>query len=146
MSYDLMVFEVEAAPKEREAFLLWYDRQTEWEEDHGYDDPANSGPRLQSWFKEMIQSYPAMNGPFSSDELPDDDATVTDYSVGKSVIYAAFAWSKAASAYEAVYKLAGKHGVGFFDASSDESAVWLPDGSGGLKLAHKGADADNSDA
>jgi hypothetical protein len=98
-----MVFAVEAAPTEREAFLEWYDSQTEWEEDHGYADPAISEARLQSWFKEMIESYPAMNGPYSSETLPDDDAAVTDYSIGMSVIYAAFAWSKAEDAYKAVF-------------------------------------------
>jgi hypothetical protein len=141
-----MVFAVEAAPSEREAFLEWYDGQTEWEEDHGYDDPAVSEANLQSWFKEMIESYPAMNGPYSSEDLPEDDAVVTDYSIGRSVIYAAFAWSKAEEAYEAVFRLAGKHGVGFFDASSDEAAVWVPDGEGGLKLSHKGPAAESSDA
>jgi hypothetical protein len=136
MSYDLMVFAPEVAPKDREAFMSWNDEQSEWEEEHSYDDPEVSTPALRAWFLEMIQSYPAMNGPFSSDDLPEDEASVTDYSVGQSVIYAAFAWSKAEEAYQAMFSLAAKHGVGFFNASSDNSEVWLPDGKGGLSLAH----------
>ncbi|WP_396270285.1 hypothetical protein [Ideonella sp.] len=138
MSYDLMVFALEQAPKEREGFLEWYDEQSEWEEEHSYDNPEVSTPALRAWFMEMIQSYPAMNGPFSSVSLPADESTVTDYSVGQSVIYAAFAWSKAEQAYDAMFKLAAKHGVGFFNASSDNAEVWLPDGKGGLSLAHSG--------
>lgn len=138
MSYDLMVFAVEAAPKDRAAFLEWYEGHTEWEEDHSYDNPDVSAPALKAWFLEMIQSWPAMNGPFSSEDFPEDDSTVTDYSVGREVIYAAFAWSKAEPAYDAVVALAAKHGVGFFNASSDGAQVWLPDGKGGLQLAHSG--------
>ena len=107
MSYDLMVFAPEAAPKGREAFMEWYDEQSEWEEEHSYDNPEVSTPALRAWFLEMIQSYPAMNGPFSSDDLPVDEASVTDYSVGRSVIYAAFAWSKAEQAYEAMLNRPG---------------------------------------
>jgi len=116
--------------------MEWYDEQSEWEEEHSYDNPKVSTPSLRAWFMEMIQSFPAMNGPLSSEELPEDEATVTDYSVGNAVIYAAFAWSKAEQAYEAMFKLAAKHGVGFFNASSDNAEVWLPDGKGGLSLAH----------
>ncbi|GAA0761653.1 hypothetical protein LRH25_21915 [Ideonella azotifigens] len=136
MSYDLMVFAPEAAPKDREAFMEWYDSQSEWEEEHSYDNPEVSAPGLRAWFLEMIQSFPAMNGPFSSDDLPEDEASVTDYSVGQSVIYAAFAWSKAEQAYEAMFSLAAKHGVGFFNASSENAEVWLPDGKGALSLTH----------
>lgn len=138
MSYDLMVFATEVAPKDREAFMEWYDQQTEWEEEHSYDNPEVSTPALRAWFLDMIQTYPALNGPFSPDTLAEDEASTTDYSVGRSVIYAAFAWSKAEQAYEAMFRLAAKHGVGFFDVSSGSAEVWLPDGKGGLAIPHSG--------
>jgi hypothetical protein len=138
LSYDLMVFAVDLAPKERDAFLEWYEQQAEWEEDHSYDDPAVTSLELQAWFSDMIKSYPPMNGPHSPRDLPKEESSVTDYSIGRSVIYAAFAWSKAEETYRSVFALAGKHRVGFFDASSKNAAVWLPDGKGDLTLAHKG--------
>lgn len=137
MSYDLLVFAADRAPKGREEFLSWWQEQAQWSEDHEYDDPKVSTPELRAWFAEMIETYPAMNGPFAVDELPEDDAVVTDYSVGKDVVYAAFAWSKAEVAHETVFALAGKHAVGFFNASSEEGEVWLPNGRGGLELAHR---------
>mgnify|MGYP003575994639 CR=1 FL=1 len=88
MSYDLMVFDPDAAPKDRESFMAWYDKQTEWPEDHGYNDPMVSAPSLQAWFREMTQFFPAMNGPHAVDS---DASEVTDYSVGMTVIYSAFA-------------------------------------------------------
>jgi len=64
MSYDLMVFRKEAAPNTRAEFMKWYDRQTKWTEEHSYDDPANTSTDLRNWFMEMIQTFPAKNGPF----------------------------------------------------------------------------------
>jgi hypothetical protein len=139
MSYDLMVFDPQVAPKERVAFMAWFDEQSEWEEGHSYDNPEVCTPGLRAWFLDMIQTFPALNGPYATDDLPEDEASATDYSVGQSVIYAAFAWSKAELAYEAMFKLANKHGVGFFNVSSDSADVWLPNQVGDLSLAHAAA-------
>lgn len=125
MSYDLMVFRKEAAPKTRTDFMKWYENQTEWAEEHGYDDPANTSPELRNWFMEIIQTFPAMNGPYASDD--DDNKYVSDYSIGKDVIYVAFAWSLAEQAYKTMLELAEKHGVGFFDVSSDNGDILFPD-------------------
>jgi hypothetical protein len=126
MSYDLMVFEPAAAPRERGDFIDWYERQTEWSEGHSYDDPTVSSPKLRAWFMEMMEQFPPMNGPLSRRDLPQwSDATITDYSVGKNVIYAAFAGSVGEKAYALMFELAQKHGVGFYDVSGD-GEVWLP--------------------
>ena len=126
MSYDLMVFDPDSAPRNRKAFMAWFEKQAEWSEKHGYDDPKVSTPALRAWFLEMIKKYPAMNGPYATEE-DNDDSEVTDYSVGKIVIYGAFAWSVADAAHKHMTKLAAKHAVGFFDVSSDDGGVWLPD-------------------
>jgi len=131
MSYDLMVFDPAAAPRERGAFMKWFEQQTQWTETHGYNDPNVPTPPLRAWFTEMIQTYPPMNGPLASDD--DDDPKVTDYSVGKTVIYGAFAWSEAQAAYAQVKSLAARHHVGFFDVSGQEGDIWLPTPDGGLE-------------
>lgn len=124
MSYDLMVFDASTAPRPREKFMVWYEEQTQWSESHGYDDPRVSTPALQAWFQDMISYFPPMNGPQASDD--EDDPRVTDYSVGRSVIYAAFAWSEAKPAYQRMKELAAKHRVGFFDVSATNGDIWLP--------------------
>jgi hypothetical protein len=136
VSYDLMVFDPEVAPKRREDFLKWYDEQVAWEEPHSYDSPEVSTPRLRAWFMEMIETYPAMNGPHALQELPADEASLTDYSVGRFVIYAGFSWSKTEPAYDQVFRLAEKYGLGFFDVSSDQAQMWLPSSEGKLSVAH----------
>lgn len=118
MSYDLMVFEPTAAPRERAAFMAWYQAQVEWSEDHTYDDPAVSSPALQRWFDEMIEHFPPLNGPKSDPDL--DTPQVTDHCVGRVVIYSAFGWSQAAAAHARMRELAIKHAVGFYDVSGDD--------------------------
>ncbi|WWW36016.1 hypothetical protein V8017_03025 [Stenotrophomonas rhizophila] len=125
MSYDLMVFDPAVAPRDAAAFPEWYDAQTEWSEEHDYNDPAVSVPALQAWFAEMVEHFPPMNGPLADDE--DDRPEVTDYSVGKHVVYAAFAHSVAETAHGLVQVLANKHQLGFFDVSGD-GAIVFPDG------------------
>lgn len=146
MSYDLMVFDPIAAPKEREAFLAWYREQTEWSEPHSYGDPKVATERLRAWFLDMIETFPAMNGPFAPKDLQDDEASSTDYSVGSVCIYAAFAWSKSREAYDTVFMLAEKHGLGFYDVSSALGQVRLPDQLGNLRLAHSGDSRSESGA
>jgi len=136
MSYDLMVFEAEAAPKDHYGFLQWCAEQTKWNEGHSYDDPSVTTARLRVWFLEAIQLFPPLNGVLAERELPKDEATAADYSIGTQMIYIGFAWSKAELAYQTTLDLAAKHGVGFFDVSSADEEVWLPTG-GRLMLAHQ---------
>jgi len=124
MSYDLMVFDPNAAPRTREDFMLWYERQTEWAEEHSYDDPQVTSPKLANWFAEIAEAFPPMNGPFASYDY--ENPKLTDYSIGRSVVYAAFASSQAEPAFETVYRLAAKHQVGFFDVSDEEGEVRFP--------------------
>ncbi len=133
MSYDLMVFEKTKAPKRRKKFLAWFEKQTEWGEDHDYQTISVSSPALQNWFMEMKETFPPMDGEYAPDpELFDEDEDLenhtVDYCIGKEVIYAAFAWSVAEEAYDLTRKLAKKHDVGFFDVSETDGDIILPDG------------------
>ncbi len=135
MSYDLMVFEPDAVPPGHDDFLDWYARQTKWSEDHGYDDPAIASERLRTWYEEIIRIFPPMNGRSATGKLPQDEASSSDYAIGTDFIYVSFAWSKAESAYMTVSRLAEKHGLGLFNASSTGEEVWIP-GDGRMTLAH----------
>ena len=116
-----MVFDPTVAPRDRAGFAKWYDQQTEWSESHTYDDPDVCSPALQAWFHEMRESFPAMNGPYKSESM---DSAVTDYSIGRFVIYAAFAWSVAPKALMHMRDLAAKHRVGFYDVSDTDEILY----------------------
>jgi hypothetical protein len=125
MSYDLAVFEPSAPPPNHAGFLAWYEEQTKWGEGHSYNDPKVTTPALRDWLLEMIQTFPALNGPYAS-EANIDNLKTTDYGIGKTMIYATFAWSEMENARPAMFALAQKHRVGFFDVSADDGEVWLP--------------------
>ena len=126
MSYDLMVFDAEVAPRERAAFVEWYHHQAEWSEGHSYDDPTNTTAALAAWYEDIRQSYPNMNGPESVTDQdlmkPGVEDRLGDYCIGHHIIYAGFRWSEAELVYPLVRSLAVKHGVGFYDVSGDEGS------------------------
>lgn len=125
MSYDLMVFNPNAAPKNEKDFLEWYAAQTEWTEEHNYDHPDITTISLRNWYLEMIQTFPDLNGIFTYDH-DRNNVFESDYSIGKDIIYVAFSWSLAENAYNTMFKLAAKHSVGFYDTSSDNGCIFFP--------------------
>jgi hypothetical protein len=139
MSFDLAVFDPSKVPEGRAAFLEWWDRVRQWAEPgHDNNNPHSTTPALHAWFMDIIAEFPPMNGPLSKDELPEDEATATDYTIADSAIYAAFAWSKAEDAGDAVARFAQRHRLGIFNVSSPNAEVYLPGLDGELELAHSG--------
>lgn len=130
-----MVFEPDAVPRGHAEFLDWCLQRTKWSEDHGYDDPALSSEHLRAWFDDIVQIFPPMNGPAATEHPTPDETSSTDYAIGADFIYASFAWSKAEAAYMTVARLAEKHTLGLFNASSSGEEVWIPE-DGKMMLAH----------
>ena len=89
----------------------------------------------RAWFEDIIRIFPPMNGPYAILQLPENEASSTDYAIGADFIYASFAWSKAEPAYMTVARLAEKHQLGLFNASSSGEEVWVPK-DGRMTLAH----------
>ena len=132
MSYDLMVFNPKIAPQSETKFLEWYDEQVEWSEPHNYVDPIVTTTELHNWFKEIIQEFPALNGPYSPLDVDDlESEFVTDYTIVRDVVYASFRWSVAEKAYPAVLELAQKYQVGFYDVSGSGD-ILFPNSNGDL--------------
>jgi len=113
MSYDILVFDPAHAPSEREAFLEWWDGRDHWSEPHSRNDPAFTTPKLRAWFFDMIERFPALNGPYAVSR----DQRSADYCIGYHVIYVAIWFDKQAT-HERAFELAGEHTLGFFEASS----------------------------
>ncbi|HZM22613.1 MAG TPA: hypothetical protein VFC02_12775 [Anaerolineales bacterium] len=134
MSYDLMVFDPQTAPSDRDGFMAWYDKQTEWSENHDYSNPEVTAHELISWFLDMIVEFPWIDDPKHMDEV--DNPKLTEYNFGRSIIYVAFTWSEAANARETMFKLAQKHKVGFFDVSAENGQVWAPSVNGKYRCIH----------
>ena len=133
MSYDLMVFEKTKAPRTKREFLRWFEEQAECGEEPSSQSLSASSPALRNWFMEMKEAFPPMNGLYAPDDeqLSADEeleSRLTDYSISGGAIYASFAWSLAEEAYGTVRKAAQRHDVGFFDVSTEDGDIILPDG------------------
>jgi hypothetical protein len=126
MSYDILAFDPDAVTDAQ--FPEWWDKQAEWSEDHTYDDVAVTTPALASFYAELIQTFPPLNGPDAptDQQLEADaelDARISDYSIGRTLVYGAFSWSQAAQSQELFLDLAAKHGVAVALVSDDSSIV-----------------------
>ena len=134
MSYDLMVFDPKAPPSDRAGFMAWFGKQTRWETAYDYNDPTNCLSNPAAWFFDIRQEFPALNGPFA--DFSGDGSKFADYSIGKSFIYACFAWTEATNAHRLAFDLAKKHSVGFFNVSEKDGEVWAPQPSGIFACIH----------
>jgi hypothetical protein len=133
MSFNLVVFDPASAPRFKEAFLRWYEEQAQWSEGHAYDDVSRAATGLQAWYRDLITAFPPTHGPDAPEEGEFEDACQADYLIGSQVIHVAFGWSKAVTALQRVQDLARLHAVGFFNVSSMDKNLWVPDGKGELK-------------
>ena len=122
MSYDLLAFDPNVAPRDREAFKEWWAVQAQWGEDHGYNDPSVTTPELQRFYNSMTNEFRDI-GSLTDDE--DVDSKTADYSIGSSVIYVAFAWTEADTAYDKFRQFVEHSGVGFYEVSMDRGAEEL---------------------
>lgn len=129
-----MVFDPQAAPHTRDEFLAWYFEQTSWSEAHDYDNPKVTTTNLYLWFLDMSLEFPSLDDPKHSNGI--DNPRLSGYNFGSVIIYVTFAWSEVENAYEAMFRLAQKHKIGFFDVSASNGEVWLPDSNGDYRCIH----------
>ena len=128
-----MVFDPGAAPIDREAFLAWYNSHSDEDEIFNPTRSDFSTPQLRLWLEEILETFPAMNGPFATIDSDVDDPHLTDYGIGRTHIYACFSWSLAESAYKLVMALAEKYGIAVFDVSNPHGRIWRPGTDGTLQ-------------
>ena len=113
MSYDLFVFDPSAAPRDRAAFLAWFNEQVGDSECYF----VGSSEGLRAWHNVMLPKWPDMQ---EVDDDQADDPHVTGYSCTPQSIYIDFRWSVAEEAYEATRRNAVECKVGFYDVSGDD--------------------------
>ena len=67
MTYDILAFESDSVVEAD--FPAWWAEQSRWAENHSYDDAAVTSPLLNRFYKELIQTFPPMNGPDSPTDV-----------------------------------------------------------------------------
>jgi hypothetical protein len=136
VSYDLAVFDPREDLRDPAAFSRWYRTCTKWKGEVHFDEAPKSTPSLQAWLKEMLETYPPMNGPqrpsFEDAERWDRAA---DYAITADLIFVAFPSARVGSVYDNAHRLAAKYGVGFYNVSASPGEIWFPRPGGGLEVA-----------
>ena len=138
MSYYVLAFDPAAVSDA--GFPAWWERESEWERDHDYNDPTIASPAVGTFFHELIQTFPAMNGPLADEAALDDperESFVTDYSIAPEFVYAAFSWAQAQAATDLVAALSAKHGLAVAWVSGDPLQITRPESAGPEKPASR---------
>ena len=122
MSYDILVFEPRTVTDAE--FSSWWAHQSEWPEDHRYDDVVVTTPALRRFACELMRQFPPLNGPNAPtdeqiDSDPDLSSRLTDYTFGSTLVYLCFRWGQASQAQEACLRIARPHGVAVALVSDD---------------------------
>nr|WP_321452530.1 hypothetical protein [uncultured Carboxylicivirga sp.] len=124
MSYDLLVFKKEAAPRKWRDFMTWYKKQVQSAANHRMDI-TNSAIELHELYKEMRSVFPDEDNAFNNNRY--GKRYINNCSIGKDIIYVGFTWAVAEEAFQKMIELAEKYSVGFFDVSSEDGSVYFPE-------------------
>lgn len=123
MSYDLLIFKGEDAPRDKNEFKKWYEELVDWKSEYDYHDYKQSDEAIQAFFLELIETFPPMNGPLALESM-EEDSYATDYSIGENFIYCGFSWLVFDTAGDIVKSLAKKHHLGFFGISDYQEILY----------------------
>ena len=108
MSYDILIFEPDSATDED--FPQWWEQVvSQWGEPYDFSTIDGSTPAIRSFYRDMIRTFPPINGPdaLTEEELEEREAEglpVADYTIGADYIYVSVGWSDA----DTLVKIAGQ--------------------------------------
>jgi hypothetical protein len=137
MSYDLVVFDPAAAPRDRAGFLEWIKYALGVADGHARTDPTAASPELWAWHRDMCEVFPAGDGPRAYDPFSTQATKNATYRFAANVILAGFHWEVSGAALHRVKKLAQTHRLGLFDASGTDGAVWMMSDRGKFEIVHR---------
>jgi hypothetical protein len=142
MAFDVYAFDLFAVPRDRYDFLDWVSRGFRTI-DGSNGNPSSLPPALQAWLKEMTQSFPASNMNSRNFDMQDSSKTAS-YRFATGIIQAGFDWDASGPALYRAKRTAERCGVGLYEASSHEGAVWMVSQRGRWEIVHRNDDGRRS--
>ncbi len=141
LAYDLYAFDLFAAPRDRHDFLDWISRSFRSVDGPLGSDPSRTTPALQAWQRDMAQGFPAAGDPHHAFD-PNSAAASKNaqYRFTQGAVQANFEWESSGPALFRAKKSAQARGVGLFEASGREGAVWMISGRGRWEVVHRNDD------
>lgn len=136
MSFDLYAFDLFAAPRDRYDFLDWISRNFRTLDSAG-GDVTRLTPALRGWHHDMTQSFPGASDPNHFDPDSPNASRNATYRFAHNIVQASFEWENSGAALYRAKRNAQTHGVGFFEASSHDGAVWMISSRGRWEVVHR---------
>lgn len=122
MAFDLYAFDLFAAPRDRHDFLDWISRNFR-SFDGPQSDASSTSPALRAWQEEMRRAAPGGGG--------------ASYRFTTQAVMASFDWEHSGAATFRARKIAQVRGVGLFEASGHDGAVWMMSHRGRWEIVHR---------
>lgn len=140
MAFDLYVFDLFAAPRDRHDFLDWVSRNFRSMDGPLAGDADRLTPALKAWHREISQTFPGAMDPNHFEFDSPNAARNATYRFAQSAIQASFEWESSGPALMRAKRAAQAHGVGLFEASNHDAAVWMVSSRGRWEVVHRADD------
>ena len=143
MAFDIYVFDLFAAPRDRYDFIDWISRTFRHVDGPG-GDASRTTPALQAWQREMALGFPGAGDPHRHEEDSTQASKNASYRFSQSAVQASFDWESSGPALHRAKRAAQLHGVGLFEASGREGAVWMISPRGRWEVVHRSTDGERN--
>lgn len=131
MSYYIGVFDGALVPDTRSAFVNWFKKKSEWNDDRDYDSLTGCSEKLCAFFMDIKQVFQPLNGEYAPDYDNIDEDTeskLIDYCICEELIYMSSGWSVADEFSVNVKEKAQKYGLGTLEFTSEGYLITKADG------------------
>jgi hypothetical protein len=125
VSYDLIAFDPTEAPADRLEFLDWIQRAFRSTDGNTNADIATLSLGLQAWHREMRERYPHDYDPHAWPPGTYSVSKHASYRFTKHAVSVSVAWDDTGPAFHRAKKAAMACGLGLFEVSGADSAVWM---------------------
>lgn len=141
MAFDIYVFDLFAAPRDRYDFLDWIRRSFRDLDGPLAGDAARLTPALRAWHSEIARTFPGEGDPHRFEAESSNSVRNASYRFTPSAIQASFGWESSGVALQRARRAAQAHVVGLFEASNHDGAVWMLSKRNRWEIVHREDDA-----
>ena len=133
MSFDLMVFDADIAPKDKKGFREWFEQEAGEQGPESSDLPEIcKNDAFRAFYEQMAEVFTPFNGP-DAVHLPENASQLRilrtgEYSFRRHSAYMCFGWPAQDFARAACSTFSKELGLGFYMLSTRYPQVRFPDG------------------
>lgn len=145
MAFDIYAFDPAVAPRDRYEFFDWISRNFRCV-DRPHGDNSRTLPALHEWHRELSGYFPGDGDPHRyPDEHPHAYRNAS-YRFTDDAVLASFRWEASGAALLRAMRSAQARGMGLFEASGRDGAVWMRSDRGRWEVVYRNHDPNGEEA